>query len=247
MNPVHATNGNHHDSGTNGTTVKSPKRRESPINVLILEDQPLIRKALRSLIDSNSRFRVCGEAWERGEARKAVTQTRADVVVMELSLGSEETISLIRQIRDLNDRVQVVVLSRFDEATYALPAFKAGAKAFVMKHEPPEAVLDAIRSVARGNMRFSWEIRAQMLDRITSRKSSNRDNWMVSLSPRELEVVSMIATGMTSREIADRMQVSIKTVEAHRAHIKQKANLDNGTALVRYSMAVTNEIPSIPI
>jgi len=217
------------------------------INVLILDDQPLIRKGLKSLIETNPGIRVCGEASSRSQALSVLSQVEVDVVVMELSLSNQETVSVIRRIRDLDGAVQIVVLSRFDEATYALPAFKAGARAFVMKQEEPGAVLDAIRSVARGHMRFSWEIRSQLMDRVSARRSDKRDSWAVSLSPRELEVVSLISAGLTSREIAERMRVSIKTVEAHRAHIKQKANLDNGAALVRYSMAVTNDISSIPV
>lgn len=247
MNPVHAGLATRDDPAQCDALGETLLSQDRTINVLILEDQPLIRRGIRSMLGTDPRIRVCGEASDRSQAMKMISSTAVDVVVMELNLASEETISLIRQIRELDDAAQVVVLSRFDESTYALPAFKAGARAFVMKNEEPGAVLDAIRSVARGSMRFSWEIRSQLANRAAARRPDRQDSWVVSLSPRELEVVSLIAAGLTSREIASRMRVSIKTVEAHRAHIKQKANLGNGAALIRYSMAVANEMPSIPV
>ncbi|HUG11505.1 MAG TPA: response regulator transcription factor [Opitutaceae bacterium] len=216
------------------------------IRVFIAEDQPLIRKGLETLINEQRDMEVVGQAWERNQALRAIKRLKPDIVVMELYLCDDETIGMIRQLNALNRSIQIVVLSRHDELVYAVPAFKVGAKAFVMKQEETEAVVDAIRKVHRGKIRFSWNVSAQMLNRMSGLRSEGRGVKTVSLSPREVEVVALIAAGLTSREIANRLEVSIKTIEAHRAHIKQKANLESSTALVRYSMAVANEISPLP-
>jgi len=222
-------------------------RSGSTTRVFIADDQPFLRRGLHSLISNEPDMEVCGEAAERSQALKVIKRLKPDVVVLELYLQDDETIGLIKQVRCLNRSVQIVVLSRHDELVFAVPSFKAGARAFVMKHEEPDCVIDAIRTVRKGDMRFSWEVSSLLLNRVTGHRPQGLELGAVALSPREMEVVTLIAAGHSSREIATRLEVSIKTVEAHRAHIKQKANLDNSTALVRYSMSVTNEIPSISV
>jgi DNA-binding NarL/FixJ family response regulator len=231
----------------NGQACNGQDDRSSGlIRVFIAEDQPLICKGLETLINDQRDMEVVGQACDKNQALRAIKRLKPDIVVMELYLGDDETIGMIRQLNANERGVQVVVLSRHDELVYAVPAFKVGAKAFVMKHEEPEAVLDAVRKVHRGKIRFSWNVSSQMLNRMSGPRSECGGVKTVSLSPREMEVVTLIAAGLTSREIATRLEVSIKTIEAHRAHIKQKANLGSSTALVRYSMSVANEIAPLP-
>jgi DNA-binding NarL/FixJ family response regulator len=184
---------------------------------------------------------VCGEADGHERFLAEIKRAAPDVVVMELYLQDRETISLIKQLHAGVRAVQIVVLSRHDELVYAVPAFKAGARAFVMKHDDPRAVTAAIREVHMGKPCFSWEVNSLLLSRMSGARTQARDVGTVALSPRELEVVTLIASGHSSREIANRLGVSIKTVEAHRAHIKQKANVDNSAALIRFSMSVAND------
>lgn len=216
-------------------------RPASKIQVLIADDQPFFRRGLRTIIEKERDMEVCGEIWERDRLAKDIRRIRPDVVVTELYLHDSETINVIKQARVTLPNTQFVVLSRHDELVYAVPSFKAGARAFVMKHEEPRGVIAAIREVHKGKPCFSWEVNSLLLSRISGPRSHSRDVSTVSLSPRELEVVTLIAAGHSSREIANRLKVSIKTVEAHRAHIRQKANIDNSAALIRFSMSVVND------
>lgn len=213
----------------------------SKIQVLIADDQPFFRRGLRTIIEKERDMEVCSEVWEENRFLKEIKRTRPGIVVMELYLQASQTIKVIKQARASVPATQFVVLSRHDELVYAVPSFKAGARAFVMKHDEPHAVIAAIREVHKGKPCFSWEVNSLLLSRISESRSHSRDVATVSLSPRELEVVTLIAAGYSSREIATRMKVSIKTVEAHRAHIKQKANVDNSAALIRFSMSVAND------
>lgn len=222
-------------------------RCKAKINIYIADDQPLIRKGLKSLLNGEPDMRVCGEAPDRARASREVRRLVPDVVIMELDLRVENTIGLIQQFHGLNQSVHVVVFSRHDEELYAIPAFKAGARAFVMKHESPGVVIEAVRKVVQGQMHFSGAVHSQLLDGFATRRFERNESSLAALSPREIEVVTLIGAGMTSREIASRLDVSIKTIEAHRAHIKQKANLDNGTALMRYSMAMTSDFDVLPV
>jgi DNA-binding NarL/FixJ family response regulator len=215
--------------------------------VFIAEDQPLLRKGLRSLLESHADLLVCGEAGDRAGVTRGVTKSNPDVVVMELFLGLENTFDLVKRFSSQRQPVQVVVLSRHDELVYAMPSFKAGARAFVLKNEDSKHVVDSIRTVHRGNMRFSEAVNAQFLDRYAAQRTDGQRAGRASLSPRELEVIGLIAEGLTSREIAVRLQISVKTIEAHRAHIKQKANLESGTALVRYSLTVANQVEAMAV
>jgi len=231
----------HAGSEPRDSSDESCARSASKIRVLIADDQPFFRRGLRTIIDKEPDLEICGEVWERDRLPKEIRRKRPDIVVMELYLQDCETISVIKQARASLRATQFVVLSRHDELVYAVPASKAGARAFVMKHEEPRAVIAAIHEVHKGKLCFSWEVNSLLLSRLSAPRSHGRDVGTVSLSPRELEVVTLIAAGCSSREIATRLKVSIKTVEAHRAHIKQKANVENSAALIRFSMAVAND------
>lgn len=225
---------------------EADERYTSRIRVFIADDQPFLRRGLRTLIGKEPDMEVCGEASERSQALNAIKRLKPDVVVMELYLQQNGTISLIKQVRNLMRSVQIVVLSRHDELIYAVPSFKAGARAFVKKHEQPDSVISAIREVQSGRICCSLEVSSLLLNRMSTLRTQDSELGAIPLSPRELEVVSLIAAGNSSREIAARLDVSIKTVEAHRAHIKQKANLDSSAALMRFSMAVANDSEVIP-
>jgi len=211
------------------------------IRVFLADEEPFLRRGLRAVVEREPDMEVCGETGGNERILAELRRAAPDVVVMELYLQDRETISLIKQLRAAARTTQIVVLSRHDELVYAVPAFKAGARAFVMKHEDPRAVIAAIREVHQGKPCFSWEVNSLLLSRLSGGRTNSREVGAVVLSPRELEVVTLIAAGHSSREIANRLKVSIKTVEAHRAHIKQKANVDNSAALIRFSMSVASE------
>lgn len=203
--------------------------------IFIAEDQPLVRRGLEATVNAERGMKVCGEAGDCATALREVRRLRPDVVITELSLGNDNAIDLMKSIAAQNPSIRIVVLSHHDELVYALPTFRVGAKAYLMKHEPPGRVIEAIRKVRAGQMFFSDRVASQMLERISDGWGKER-----ALSPRELQVVELIGSSHTTREIASRLKVSKKTVESHRAHIMEKAQLGNSTELARYSIRFTD-------
>jgi DNA-binding NarL/FixJ family response regulator len=212
------------------------RRRGSKIRVYIADDQALVRRGLASVIRGERDLVLCGETSNATTASGEVCELRPDVVIMELSIDGERGIKLIETIKAIDSGIGVVVLSRLNEAVYAVPALKAGADAFVMKDSPPARVLDAIRKASDGQMCVSDLVAGQMLERAANGQGLESFSPDSSLSCREFEVLKLLGAGHSSREIADLLQISIKTVETHRKHIKEKANLSNGFELVHFSM-----------
>jgi DNA-binding NarL/FixJ family response regulator len=179
---------------------------------------------------------MCGEAEDCATATNEVTKLRPDVVIADISLRGNSGIELIKNIKAFDPGIHVVVLSVHDESVYALRVLKAGAKAYVMKQDIASKVIDAIRKVRKGQMYVSERVASQMLNRLVKGQDDKGDSPVSGLSDRELEVVTLIGSGLATREIAARLHVSVKTVETHRAHIKTKVNLNTATQLVQFSV-----------
>jgi DNA-binding NarL/FixJ family response regulator len=212
------------------------RRRGSKIRVYIADDQALVRRGLASVIRGERDLELCGETSNGTTASGEVCELRPDVVILELSIDGERGIKLIENIKAIDSGIGVVVLSRLNESVYAVPALKAGATAFVTKQAPPATVLDAIRKARDGQMCVSELVASQMLERAANGQGLESFSPDSSLSSREFEILKLLGAGHSSREIADLLQISIKTVETHRMHIKEKANLSNGFELVHFSM-----------
>ena len=202
--------------------------------VFIVDDHPLLRKGLGELINQQSDMIICGEADDAPEGLKAISTVRPDLVIVDISLKSQNGIELIKNIKAFDSSIQILVLSMHDEAIYALRVLKAGAKAYVMKQEVVEKVMEAIRRIRTGKVFVSERVAAQMLSQVVDGGDPSRESPVDTLSDRELEIVTMIGSGIATREIAKRLGISIKTVESHRAHIKEKLNLVNATQLVQW-------------
>jgi DNA-binding NarL/FixJ family response regulator len=206
----------------------------SKTRVFIVDDHPLLRKGLGELINQQMDMAVCGEADDAPEAIRALTTLAPDLVIVDISLKTQNGIELIKNIKAINPSVQVLVLSMHDESVYALRVLKAGAKAYVMKQEMVEKVMEAIRRIRAGKVFVSERVAAQMLSQVVDGSDPTKESPVDQLSDRELEIVTMIGNGAATREIAKRLSISIKTVESHRAHIKEKLSLTNATQLVQW-------------
>ncbi len=217
----------------------------APVNtktrVFIVDDHPLLRKGLGELINQQLDMIICGEADDAPEALKAICQIQPDLVIVDISLKSQNGIELIKNIKAINPSVQVLVLSMHDESIYALRVLKAGAKAYVMKQEVVDKVMEAIRRIRAGKVFVSERVAAQMLSQVVDGNDPSRNSPVDALSDRELEIVTMIGNGTPTREIAKRLSISIKTVESHRAHIKDKLSLTNATQLVQWCVRWVEE------
>lgn len=202
--------------------------------IYIVDDHALFRKGLATLINSEPDMEICGESDDCAVATQNILKLKPDLVVVDICLRGNNGIELIKNIKAVEPDIQVIVLSMHDESVYALRVLRAGAKAYVMKQDAANAVIDAIRWVGKGQLYVSEHVASQMLNRYAQGESLGDDSPVASLSDRELEVLTLIGSGVPTREIASRLHVSIKTIETHRAHIKAKLNLATASQLVQF-------------
>ncbi len=214
------------------TQELNPLKRK--IKVFIVDDHALMRRGLADLVNSEEDLSVCGEAEDAPNALSGVSKTSPDLLIADMSLRGSSGIELIKNVKVLYPDLPILVLSMHDENIYAQRVLRAGAKAYVMKQEAADRVLQAIRKILKGEIYVSERVGTQMLQQIVRGRSPTESSPIDRLSDRELEVVQLIGRGRTTREIAKNLNVSIKTIESHRAHLKEKLDLKNATELVQF-------------
>ena len=203
---------------------------------MIVDDHPLFRKGLEQLIHSDSAFAVCGEANNASEAMDVIRKLNPDLAIVDLSLPGANGIELIKNIRAEFPKLPILVLSMHDESLYALRALRAGAEGYVMKHEAMANVIQAIHEVFNGRPYLSPAMAAQVITKFAHRGSQSEADAVERLSDRELEILELIGKGKEVRQIAKLLHLSPKTVETHRAHIKEKLNLQNARQVARFAV-----------
>jgi len=219
------------------STNKNPKcDLPDAKRIVIVDDHPLFRKGLEQLIHSDGAFAVCGEAGNASEAMDVIRKLNPDLAIVDLSLPGANGIELIKNIRAEFSKLPILVLSMHDESLYALRALRAGAEGYVMKHEAMANVVQAIREVFNGRPYLSPAMAAQVITKFAHRESEDEPDAVERLSDRELEILELIGKGREVREIANRLHLSPKTVETHRAHIKEKLQLKNAREVVRFAV-----------
>ncbi|MBN2736621.1 MAG: response regulator transcription factor [Spirochaetales bacterium] len=212
--------------------------------LIIVDDHPIVRQGITRLINYEQELMVCGEAGSAKEAIDLIEDLMPDLVIVDISLKGRSGLELIKDIRMRFADLPVLVVSMHDESLYAERVLRAGAKGFIMKQEPPEKVLDAIRQVLAGKIFVSEKMREKMLQRYVLGNSQRNVSTVERLSDRELEVFRLIGKGKGTRQIAKELDLSIKTVETYREHIKEKLNLENSSKLLQYAIDwVQNENP----
>jgi DNA-binding NarL/FixJ family response regulator len=223
-------------SATAATESSKPASKAAkPKRIVVVDDHPLFRKGLEQLINSSDdAFNVCGEAGDAAEGMSAIRRLKPDLVIVDLSLPGANGIELIKNIRAEFQKLPVLILSMHDESLYALRALRAGAQGYVMKQEALENVVNAIREVLAGRPYLSHEMSAKLITNFAS--GNNQANPTDKLSDRELEILELIGKGRDVREIAQALHISAKTVETHRAHIKEKLNLKNARQVTRFAV-----------
>jgi len=191
----------------------------------------MVRQGMRALLAGTPDLELCGEATNPAEAVQAVREQHPDVVCLDLMLGGVDAFEVIRRIREERPQVRILVLSVRDEQAYAERCLQAGALGYAMKTEPNETLLTGLRRVARGELHLSAKAAMTVLNRV-QRPSGDRGG-VASLSDREFQVFQFIGLGHSTRQIAERLGIGIKTVETHRENIKNKLGLEHAPALVR--------------
>ncbi len=212
------------------TSTRETGRRR---RILIVDDHPVFRFGLGQLLGSEDDLEVCGEALDGASALEAVQRLAPDLVIVDLSLPGISGVEVIKRLKSLHPDLRILVVSMHDEALFAERSLRAGAGGYVMKDAPPEVLLGALRRVLRGEVAVSEAIANKMLTLLVHGGDRGRESSLSCLSDRELEVYELIGRGMRTREIAERLQISIKTVEAHQASIKNKLGFTSSTTLRR--------------
>jgi len=215
--------------------------------VLLVDDHPIVREGLARVIDGEADLAVCGTAVNARQALAAVEATAPDIAIVDVSLDGSHGIELVRELKARHPGLNVLMLSMHDESLYAERALRAGAKGYLMKREPPQKLLQAIRGVVAGGLCFSEAVTASVLEHVAGTKRGAALLPMDKLSDRELQILELIGLGRTTRQIAEELHVSVKTVQAHREHLKEKLQLDGATALARFAVNwVESERPGTP-
>jgi DNA-binding NarL/FixJ family response regulator len=204
--------------------------------LLLVDDHPIVREGFAQLINHEPDLEVCGLASNAAKALDDIAALKPDLVIVDISLEGTNGLELMKHLHCANLGVPVLALSMHAEYLYAERALRAGAMGYVMKHSPTEEVLAAIRQVLRGERYLSEKMRARMLDKLSTGAIPQNGSEIECLSDRELEVFQLIGSGRKTRQIAEQLKLSVKTVETYRAHIKEKLKLQDGAELVRYAV-----------
>jgi len=204
--------------------------------ILIVDDHPIFRMGLQELLNQEEDFSVNAVAANTTEARKALRDNRPDFAIVDISLSEENGLDLVKEIASEHNNLPVLVLSLHDESVWAERAIRAGARGYVMKKEASESVISAIRNILNGKIHVSPDMMAHLLDKFQVNHRTQGSPTVDVLTDRELEVFRLIGSGLATREIADRMNLGIKTIGTYRDRIKQKLCLKNATELTRHAV-----------
>jgi DNA-binding NarL/FixJ family response regulator len=207
--------------------------------VLLVDDHPVVRQGLALLIDREPDLFVCGEADGAHSTFQAISALRPDIVVLDISLCGPDGLDVLKEIRAQSGSLPVLMLSMHDESIYAERALRAGANGYIMKQEATEKVLIAIRKILRGEVYLSERLTSVMLHQIARGPDTIKNSPIVSLTDRELEIFRLIGEGHTTRQIACELHLSVKTIESHQAHIKEKLALRSSRELLQHAIEWT--------
>lgn len=199
--------------------------------VFIVEDHPITRNGLAQLISYQDDLQVCGHASTVAKAIDGVDEAKPDLVIVDVSLPDGHGIELVKDLEVRHPQIRILVLSMHDEGLYAERAFRAGASGYVMKQEPADTVLAAVRRILSGETYLSARMQEHVLSHFATGKPAAANSDVERLTDRELEVFELIGRGLGTREIARQLRLGVSTVETHRAHLKEKLDLESGTKL----------------
>jgi len=204
--------------------------------IFIVDDHPIVRKGLAQLINQEEDLVICGEADNAETALEALKKVKPDLAIVDISLRGIDGFELTKLIRARFDNIPVLVISMHDESLFAERALRVGARGYIMKQEAIEKMMEAIRKVLRGELYVSERVSANIVKRFVDGKADGVSSPEELLSDREMEVFQLIGQGFGTRQIADQLHVSVKTVETYRANIKEKLNLKNATELMKHAV-----------
>lgn len=206
---------------------------DKPARVLIVDDHAIVRYGMSVLLSGAADLTLCGEAGTCDEALAAIRELKPDVAVIDLILYEQNGLDLIRQLRAEGQTLPLLVMSMHDEATHAGKALRAGAQGYIMKEDADEVLVEALRTVLSGKIYVSGDINEKLLRTYAGNETGIESSGIGSLTDREKEIFECMGKGLTTRKIADRFNLSPRTVEVHRARIKKKLACEDAAQLLR--------------
>lgn len=204
--------------------------------VLIVDDHPMTRAGVMQLINKQPDLIVCSEAGNPAEALNEIPKSHPDLLLTDMTMPGRSGVEFIKDVLALQANLPILVVSMHDEVIYAERTLRAGAKGYIMKEAGGEKLLGAIRHVLRGQVYVSQEMSARILNNLSGQKPRGSNSPIEKLSDREFEIFQLIGQGRSTRDIAQQLHLSPKTVDVHRGHIKEKMELKDATALVRHAV-----------
>jgi DNA-binding NarL/FixJ family response regulator len=212
------------------------KRKTARQRILIVDDHPVVREGLTQQINREPDLEVCGEASQAAQALALVEKVKPDLVLVDINLPGRSGLELIRDLRAVAPHIPVLVLSMHDESVFAERVLRAGGRGYVSKQAGAEKLAEAIRGILRGQIYVSETVSTRLLDTLAGKNSARVSSPIERLTDRELEVFTLIGQARETKEIARRLLMSCKTVEAHRGAIKRKLKLKSGPELTRHAV-----------
>ena len=209
--------------------------KKRPQTALVVDDHPIMRRGVVDLLSMIPDVSVVGEAATRSEALAIAQQQQPDLAIVDVSLDGMHGLDLVKQLVLFRSDIGILVYSMHDETIYAERALRAGARGYLMKQAPPEAFLDAVMRVSAGQVALSPAMADRMMTHVVGAGRGEPRSAVHHLSDRELEVLELLGNGFGTSEIAEKLSLSVKTVETYREHLKRKLVLPNATALVRFA------------
>lgn len=219
------------------SSSKTPKPTRAKI--LIVDDHPTMREGLIRVIEREADLQICGETGNARQALEIVESSTPDLVLLDLSLGKDNGIELIKDLRIRHPLLQVLVHSMHEDSVYAGRALRAGARGYVTKSEPPGNILQAIREVLEGEIYLNPALTKEVLHTLVADDHQKGASPFGVLSDREFEVFEMMGKGFVTKEIAATLHLSQKTVQAHRDHIREKMGFTDAASLLRFAIRWT--------
>jgi len=210
----------------------APKQKR----ILIVDDHPMMCQGLAQLIGVEADLAVCGEAENAGSALDAIGALKPDLVLVDISLPGKNGLELIKDFRALQPDLPVLVISMHDESLFAERVLRAGGRGYIMKQEGGKKLMLAIRQVLEGKIYVSEKISTGILETVSGRPAGAEGSPMEKLTDRELEVFQLIGQGKGARDIAEKLHLSVKTVDVHRANIKAKLKINSLSELIRHAV-----------
>jgi len=215
---------------------QSDQTLDNKTRILIVDDHPIVRQGLAELVNHEDDLEVCGQAEDSHEALRAILELDPNMAVVDISLKETSGLELIKDIHSQHPDLPVLALSMHDETLYAERALRAGAKGYIMKQEATENVIAAIRKILGGEIYVSDRMASRMVRKLVAGQTGPTTSPVDCLSDRELEVFQFIGQGIKTREIAEQLNLSIKTIETYIDHIKKKMNFKDSRSLFLHAV-----------